>query len=235
MKKVYFLFIALALLTIVGCTTMYYVKPVAFYRSDIVKHIYVMPIAQEVTLDANSKVTLKELRLKLEGSRERISSTLKEEFEKRGYAITISNKKPSELDRNIDSERAMDDAIKTFLIPPGKQKTTGTVKTKTGEEGYVVAGPVPYKGLVDMTLSLKPLLPKAIDTVLFLNINSHIGSGRFSSKSRSHIKIEGRLIHLPSAETIASVKREFENRTIINKRDVSFVIKDMLEEFPVRL
>lgn len=246
-----------------ACSTGPYLRTDVFLDNQMVKSIYIMPVVTEVTIDSGLKVKAAELREKLMETKIRISALLKDELSKRGYGVTGYDKEFSALDSDVHADQLMKSAVQEFLHPTGLtggSSDTGTEIVRSLIESIFSSGnmtvtdkhgkkieliPADRKPselketppLVTKTLEAQSLMPKDVDTVMYIYIKSYIARrGLFYSiTENSFADVEIKIISLPKGEIIFSDKEGEVKTDILDWKSFKDNIANILARIPVKL
>lgn len=236
------IFIAVFLvLLLAGCAETSYVRSSAFIDADLIKSIYIMPIAEEITIDSDLKTPADKLQTQLKEARQLAKDIIREQFEKRGYLVSGYSKDFSNLDKNDPQDELIRQAIFEFLTP-SKIKPAASDQDK--EEKDIIrlflessATQIDEQSLVDKTIACFAIFPQDTDTVMFIKIRSHIAKKTFwnSNKEDNTLRISIKMLSLSKKEPVLSYSRSYESQNILDKKQLESALKDILKNIPVKL
>ena len=222
-----------------GCENVSYIRSDVFAQHEYVKNIYMMPVVPEITIDAGFKFTKEKFHETMSKSIELIKTSLRKEFTLRGYKLDVYPKNYPDLSVDNSQDKCAKEAVLEFLKPV---PTTGISfhETQISKQEKVYSlkdfSPENYDPLVTKSLECKSFMPDYMDTVLYLNVRSHIARRGFlaSLSESSTIGLKLRLISFKEKAIIFSFERNYERSDLLSEFKTSEAVEDILKNIPVR-
>jgi len=254
MKKI--LIVIFLVLFLAGCSTVPYIRSDVFVDPQAVNSVYVMPIVTEVTLDVGYDISRENLTAMIKESKENIKNMLQEEFTKRGYKIAGYSQEFQSLDSENESDQLAILAIKEFLHPTGidsdedsgkeffkllfgnmgVKDANGNIKTlkELNKDDEKDEKPSP---LVLRTIDMKPVIPKNIDTVMYLEVKSFIARrGLWKSlQEKSTVTVIMKMVGVTEEKIVFSYTASQKNSDILDWQSFKKIFADVINKIPVKL
>ncbi len=199
-----------------------------------------MPIVPEITIDAGFKFTKEQFHRRINKSIDLIKTSLQKELVLRGYELKIYPKNYADLSLDNAQDKCMEEAILEFLKPlPITGISFQETHTNKQEKVYSLKdfSPENYDPLVSKSLACKSFMSGDIDTVLYLNVKSHIARRGFLAalSEESALDLKLRLISFKEKTIIFSFERNYERSDLLSEFQTQQAIEDILKNVPVKL
>jgi hypothetical protein len=186
--------------------------------------VFLMPMILDITVDPVIDISRKKLQDDISRSLDIIKTTLKQELERRGYYLIVTQERESDLSLSNDSDIVVKNALNDFrsLAPHIYDKIQHTLPQAINE-------------MISNDPTGKSFHPNTIHNVLFLQVESHIAKDKAFGESESEavLKVRVELVDIRQSEIINYKQRSLRGESILSTSELKELLTSLLASIPV--